>query len=64
MTKLKLSFLLLLSFGQSRSQYLTGTWEGHSSNMASYVKMVIMRQGNTYIGYTYDDGMGSSVMDT
>ncbi len=42
----------------SRSQDLTGTWEGHSSNIASYVKMVIIRQGNTYIGYTYDEGMG------
>jgi hypothetical protein len=58
MSKLLLLFIFALVSGTSRSQDLTGTWEGHSSNMASYVKMVIMRQGNTYIGYTYDDGMG------
>jgi hypothetical protein len=40
----------------SLAQDLSGTWEGRID--AEYMKMVLIKQGNTYIGYTYDEGMG------
>lgn len=48
------SFLNILSYPQD----LSGTWEGTSTNAANYVKLVVVRQGNNYVGYTYDDGSG------
>jgi hypothetical protein len=49
-------FLLLCSVGHCLAQDLTGTWEGRID--AEYMKLVLIKQGNTYIGYTYDEGMG------
>ncbi|MBO9204475.1 MULTISPECIES: hypothetical protein [Niastella] len=48
--------LLLDTLAPCWAQDLSGTWEGRID--AEYMKMVIIRQGNTYIGYTYDEGMG------
>jgi hypothetical protein len=52
-------FILLLFFipAISFSQDLTGTWEGAGGG-CSYAKICIMRYKDTYIGYTYDVGMG------
>ncbi|MEO8404812.1 MAG: hypothetical protein ABI480_09460 [Chitinophagaceae bacterium] len=52
-------FILLLFFIPviSFSQDLTGTWEGAGGG-CSYAKICIMRYKDTYIGYTYDVGMG------
>jgi hypothetical protein len=49
-------FLLLSTIGHCWAQDLSGTWEGQID--AEYMKMVIIKQGNSYIGYTYDEGMG------
>lgn len=38
------------------AQDLTGTWEGLVQG--EYMKMVLLKQGNTYIGYTYDRDLG------
>lgn len=43
---------------ETAAQDLSGTWEGNSTNSASYMKLVIVRQNNTYIGYSYDAGDG------
>ncbi|MFL5744791.1 MAG: hypothetical protein ACJ751_09010 [Niastella sp.] len=48
--------LLLSTISHCWAQDLSGTWEGEID--AEYMKMVIIKQGNTYIGYTYDEGMG------
>jgi hypothetical protein len=48
--------LLLCSVGHCLAQDLSGTWEGRID--AEYMKLVLIKQGNTYIGYTYDEGMG------
>ena len=49
-------FLFLSTITHSWAQDLSGTWEGQID--AEYMKMVIIKQGSTYIGYTYDEGMG------
>lgn len=49
-------FILLSTVGQCRAQDLSGTWEGQVEE--EYMKMVIIKQGSTYVGYTYDEGMG------
>jgi len=51
-----LLLFLLNIIGYCNAQDLSGTWEGRID--AEYMKMVIIKQGNTYIGYTYDEGMG------
>ena len=48
--------LLLNTLGHCWAQDLSGTWEGQVEE--EYMKMVIIKQGSTYIGYTYDEGMG------
>lgn len=48
--------LLPVTVGYCWAQDLSGTWEGRID--AEYMKMVIIKQGNNYIGYTYDEGMG------
>jgi hypothetical protein len=52
-----LFLLLLIQSPGSFAQDLTGTWEGRSGN-GEYVKMVLVGQGDTYAGYTYDAGIG------
>jgi hypothetical protein len=47
---------LLISLA-SFSQNLSGVWEG-KGNMTDHAKICIIRWNNTYIGYTYDEGMG------
>jgi hypothetical protein len=54
--KLPAVLLLLFAFPCCFSQDLSGTWEGHVGG--EYLKMVIMKHGSTYVGYTYDNGMG------
>jgi len=49
-------FLFVLLSTVGHTQDLSGTWEGRID--AEYMKMVIIKQGSTYIGYTYDEGMG------
>ncbi|AEV99232.1 hypothetical protein A4D02_32035 [Niastella koreensis] len=49
-------YLLLSTVGQCQAQDLSGTWEGQIDE--EYMKMVLIKQGSTYIGYTYDEGMG------
>jgi hypothetical protein len=53
-------FLFLSSFAAilAPAQDLSGTWEGTSTNAAYYMQLVIVRQGNDYVGYTYDHGSG------
>ncbi|MBC7875303.1 MAG: hypothetical protein H7Y01_14980 [Ferruginibacter sp.] len=51
-------FLLFLFSGRLHAQDLTGTWEGSGTMGTAYVKMVIVRTGDHYTGYTYDEGMG------
>jgi len=53
---LVLHTLLFISFA-SFSQDLSGVWEG-KGNTADNAKICIIRWNNTYIGYTYDEGMG------
>jgi archaellum component FlaF (FlaF/FlaG flagellin family) len=48
------TFLLTSVF--SKSQNLTGTWEG--SAMGEYYKLVIIQVKDSLFGYTYDTGMG------
>jgi archaellum component FlaF (FlaF/FlaG flagellin family) len=53
-------FIFILSlffFNTSIAQDLTGTWEGRGGN-TEYAKICIIRYKDTYIGYTYDVGMG------
>ena len=49
-------FLLLGTIDQCQAQDLSGTWEGQIEE--EYMKMVLIKQGSTYVGYTYDEGMG------
>lgn len=53
-------FLFLISFitTLSYSQDLSGTWEGTSTNAANHVRLIIIRQGDDYVGYTHDYGSG------
>lgn len=50
---LSLLFFPFMSF----SQDLSGTWEG-SGTTTNYCKISIIKWNGTYIGYTYDEGMG------
>lgn len=50
-------FIVSLFSTVSFSQDLTGVWEGNGG-VTSYAKICIIRWNNTYIGYTYDEGMG------
>jgi hypothetical protein len=49
-------FLFLFKFSCCFAQDLSGTWEG--SVGGAYLKLVIAKHGNTYVGYTYDIGFG------
>jgi len=51
-----LLFLLMSTITHSWAQDLSGTWEGQIEE--EYMKMVLIKQGSTYVGYTYDEGMG------
>lgn len=42
----------------TEAQDLTGCWEGYSSNIASFTRIVLVREGNRYVGYSYDEGGG------
>lgn len=44
-----------LSFAQEED--LTGTWKG-SGGGSEYAMICIIRHNSTYIGFTYDEGMG------
>ncbi len=46
-------FLLLLAF-PLRSQDLSGTWEGTGGSGAPYLRLVIIKTTDGYVGYTYD----------
>lgn len=55
----KLIFVFLLFSFMPRyiqGQNLTGTWVGHSS--MDFLKLVIIHQGDSVFGYTYDEGPG------
>lgn len=56
--KLLIASLLLFHFTLSFciAQDLSGTWEGNVGG--AYLKLVIAKHGNTYIGYTHDVGFG------
>ena len=56
--KICCGFLLLFFSCHLNGQDLTGTWEGSGTLGTAYVKMVIVKTGNSYTGYTYDEGMG------
>ena len=49
-------FLILFKFSCCFAQDLSGTWEGNVGG--AYLKLVIAKHGNTYIGYTHDIGFG------
>lgn len=49
-------FLLLFKFSCCFAQDLSGTWEGNVGG--AYLKLVIAKHGNTYVGYTHDIGFG------
>jgi hypothetical protein len=58
---LRSSLLLLLALVftcRLSAQDLTGTWEGSAGSGADYLKMVIVKVGNRYAGYTYDTDRG------
>jgi hypothetical protein len=48
---------LFTCFISSAQEDLTGTWEGAGGG-AHYAKLCIIRYNNTYVGFTYDEGMG------
>lgn len=50
------TIFLLLFITTTNGQDLSGTWEGTGGMGAPYLKMVIVKNGKEYIGYTYDDG--------
>lgn len=52
-----LYFFLLLS-SLAKSQNLTGTWEGSTSNGAEYWRIGIVQFGDSCYGYSYDAGPG------
>lgn len=49
--------IIVLAPALLRGQDLTGTWEG-SGGGSNYARICIVRINDTYIGYTYDEGMG------
>lgn len=50
-------FALILFFSSpALGQDLTGTWEGRGGG--AYARLCIAKQGDVYVGYTYDEGMG------
>jgi hypothetical protein len=49
-------FLLLGTIEHCWAQDLSGTWEGRIGR--EFLKMVIIKVGNAYIGYTYHEGTG------
>jgi len=50
-------FIALIISGPLSGQDLSGTWEGRGGG-SEYAMICIVRQGDVYIGYTYDEGMG------
>lgn len=52
-----LCFFILLS-SLAKSQNLTGTWEGSTSNGAEYWRIGIVQFGDSCFGYSYDAGPG------
>lgn len=48
--------LLFLTSFNSFAQDLSGTWEGSVGGV--YLKLVIAKYGNKYVGYTHDRGIG------
>lgn len=50
--------ILLLATTLTQAQDLTGVWEGYSTNIASFTRIVLVREGNRYVGYSYDEGGG------
>jgi hypothetical protein len=56
--KISIIFNLMLLAHCLSAQDLTGTWEGSGTMGTKYVKLVIIKTGANYSGYTYDEGMG------
>jgi hypothetical protein len=48
--------LLLFCTHAAVAQDLSGTWEGTGGSGAEYLKLVILRVGDHYVGYSYDSG--------
>lgn len=55
--KATIFFSFILSAHFLNAQDLSGTWEGGGMG-AGYVKMVILKTGKYYSGYTYDESLG------
>jgi hypothetical protein len=58
--RLLITSILALTFSQlafAQDEDLSGTWEG-SGGGCEYATISIIRYNNTYIGFTYDEGMG------
>ncbi len=55
---IKLAFILFMLPCFLPAQNLTGKWTGTANFGAEYVELVIVRDGDRYIGYTYDTGGG------
>ncbi len=51
-------FLCLLFTSVAAAQNLTGTWAGSGTMGTEYVRLVVVKINNEYIGYTYDRGAG------
>lgn len=49
-------FFLLLFACRLNGQDLSGTWEGSGGTSTPYLKLVIVKSGQNYIGYSYDEG--------
>ncbi|GAA4338961.1 hypothetical protein [Flaviaesturariibacter amylovorans] len=56
--RLLIFLLTLMLSSQATAQDLSGTWEGRGSIGMRYVKMVLVRAGDKYVGYTYDESGG------
>jgi hypothetical protein len=52
MYRLTLAFVLLFLCRHASAQDLSGTWEG--TEEGNYMKLVIVKVGDRYVGYTYD----------
>lgn len=52
-----IAFLLITQLSFAQEEDLTGTWEGDGGN-SDYAMICIVKYNNTYVGFTYDEGMG------
>lgn len=56
--KFLISIIIFIFSINLHAQDLTGTWEGSGNMGTEYVRIILVKSGDSYVGYTYDVGHG------